>query len=259
VVGVIGDLIAGYLAELRATLRTSPERTAEILAEAEDHLRESVAAGIAIGMTQREAQEAAISAFGPVRAVVRAHHLRRLPVVADLTLAALRLGWTGMFAIAASGFVALVMNRLFGRSFVGGTPAPAGTYTAAQRAHWLANWPGVRTCGQAAVLEASSAAVSLRVIGGGLGGLVLLGCYLVAAACWRRRAPVRMLPGAFFPLAAAAVFTVGALALVVGTFTGTPFGAPAGPGVFLSGAIVAATAAVAFAARARHLFRPARR
>jgi hypothetical protein len=43
------------------------------------------------------------------------------------------------------------------------------------------------------------------------------------------------------------------------TFTGGPFGAPAGPGVFLSGAIVAATAAVAFAARGRHILRPARR
>ena len=169
-----GDLIAGYLAELRASLRTPPERTAEILAEAEDHLRESVAAGVAIGMTEREAQEAAISAFGPVRAVVRAHNLRPRQVAADLVLTGLRLGWTGMFAIAASGFVALVMNHLLGRSFVGGTPAPAGTYTAAQCAHWLSNWPGSGSCGQAAVLEAASDAVSLRVIGGGLGGLLLL-------------------------------------------------------------------------------------
>ena len=57
-----GDLIYSYLAELKATLRTPPERTAEILAEAEDHLRESAATGVAIGMTQREAQEAASSA-----------------------------------------------------------------------------------------------------------------------------------------------------------------------------------------------------
>jgi hypothetical protein len=89
--------------------------------------------------------------------------------------------------------------------------------------------------------------------------MLLLGCYLLAAVYWRRRAPVPVLPSGFFPLAAAAVFTAGALALVVCTFTGGPFGAPAGPGVFLSGAIVAATAAVAFAARARHILRPARR
>jgi hypothetical protein len=79
---------------------------------------------------------------------------------------------------------------------------------------------------------------------------------------WQRRAPVPVLPSGFFPLAAAAVFTAGALALIVCTFTGGRFGAPGGPGgpgVFLSGAIVAATAAVAFAARARHILRPARR
>ena len=185
--------------------------------------------------------------------------LRAFEGAADLVLTGLRLGWTGMFAIAASGFVALAMNHLAGRSFVGGTPAPAGTYTAAQCAHWLSNWPGARTCGQAAVLEASSDAVSLRVIGGGIGGILLLGCYLLAVLYWRRRAPVPVLPSGFFPLAAAALFTAGALALVVCTFTGGPFGAPAGPGVFLSGAIVAATAAVAFAAGARHTLRPARR
>ena len=46
-------LIAGYLAEL-------------IAAETEDHLRETAAAGMAIGMTELEAQQAAISSFGPV-------------------------------------------------------------------------------------------------------------------------------------------------------------------------------------------------
>jgi hypothetical protein len=86
VVGVSEDLIERYLAELRDRLRTSPEAAAEILAEAADHLRESEAAGLAIGMTEQEAQEAAISAFGSVRAVARAHrHLA--PAVADTAMA----------------------------------------------------------------------------------------------------------------------------------------------------------------------------
>ena len=46
------------------------------MAEAEDHLRETAAAGVAAGMTEIEAQEAAISAFGSVRAVVRAHQTK---------------------------------------------------------------------------------------------------------------------------------------------------------------------------------------
>ena len=248
------DLIGAYLGELRMRLR-GPDAEL-VLAEAEDHLRESVAAGLAIGMSEREAQEAAISAFGPVRAVVRAHGLRK-GYVADLVLMALKLGWTGMFAVAASGFAALAMNRLVGRSFVGG--APAGTrFAPAQCQYWLSIWHGAHSCGQAAMLESSSDAVSLRVLGGGAAGLALLGAYVLASLYWRRGG-VRVLPRALFPLAAAAAFTAGALVLVVCTFTGGPLGVPAGPGAYLSGAMVAAAAAAGYAARARHLLRPARR
>jgi hypothetical protein len=87
VVGVSEDLIERYLAELRGRLRTSPQAAEEILAEAVDHLRESQAAGLAIGMTEQEAQEAAISAFGSVRAVARAHR-RLAPVVEDTAVMA---------------------------------------------------------------------------------------------------------------------------------------------------------------------------
>ncbi len=44
--------IARYLNQLRASLRT-PEAN-RILAEAEDHLREATAAGLAAGLTERE-------------------------------------------------------------------------------------------------------------------------------------------------------------------------------------------------------------
>ncbi|HMD91912.1 MAG TPA: hypothetical protein VKG80_04650 [Trebonia sp.] len=243
------DLIEAYLGELRAKLRAPDAEL--VLAEAEDHLRESVAAGLAIGMSEREAQEAAISAFGSVRAVVRAHALSRGQLAAGLVLAALKLGWTGMFAVAASGFVALAMNHLLGRSFVGG--APAGTrFAPAQCQYWLSIWHGAHSCAQAAMLESSSDAVSLRVLGGGAAGLVLLGAYLLALRYSRGRR-VRVLPRALFPLAAAAVFTAGALALVVCTFTGGPLGVPAGPGSYLSGAMVAAAVAAGHAARARRL------
>jgi hypothetical protein len=86
VVDVSEDLIERYLAELRGRLRTSSQAAAEILAEAVDHLRESEAAGLAIGMAKQEAQEAAISAFGSVRAVARAHR-RLAPAVADTAMA----------------------------------------------------------------------------------------------------------------------------------------------------------------------------
>jgi hypothetical protein len=68
--GAAPDLIAGYLEELYAGLRVPAAEAEVIAAEAEDHLRETAAAGIAIGMTELEAQHAALSSFGPVRAVV---------------------------------------------------------------------------------------------------------------------------------------------------------------------------------------------
>jgi hypothetical protein len=112
VVGVTGDLTARYLAELSASLRTPPERTAEIVAEAQDHLRESVAAGLAIGMTAREAQEAAISAFGPVRAVVRAHRRPASVLLAEVGTAAMRLAGVYLLALPCTGLALLLFRKL---------------------------------------------------------------------------------------------------------------------------------------------------
>ena len=241
------DLIGRYLGQLRAKLRG---RDADlVLVEAEDHLRESAAAGLAIGMTETEAQEAAISAFGSVPAVVRAHRAKRGQLAADLVLAAWKLGWIGMFAIAGSGFVALAMDHLLGRSFVGQAPAGA-SYPAAKCQYWLSIWRGAHTCAQAAMLENSSDAVSLRVIGGGLAGMALLAGYLIARLAWRRRT-VAVLPEGAFPAAAVAVFGLGALGLTVITLTGSLIGVRSGPGAYLSGALAALAVAVAYLPAAR--------
>ena len=71
--GVNGGPVEDYLARLRAGLRTPPARTAEIVAEAEDHLRESAAARQTAGLDEEAAQRAAVAAFGPVKQVIRAH------------------------------------------------------------------------------------------------------------------------------------------------------------------------------------------
>ena len=84
------DLIAGYLAELRAGLRVPAAEAELIVAEAEDHLRETAAVGLEIGMTELAAHQAAISSFGPVRAVIRAHR-RRTITAGDAVSAAWKL------------------------------------------------------------------------------------------------------------------------------------------------------------------------
>lgn len=251
----MSDPVQRYLRQLRASLRAADAD--RILAEAEDHLRETVAAGLAAGLTESEAQEAAISAFGSVRAVVRAHTARpgrlfrgRTPaaVLGDLIMAAWKLGSIGLIAIGISGAVALVMDVTLGRRFVG--LAPAGvTFPKAACAYWIAAWPGTHGCTQAAMLEASADAVSLR-IAAGIAGAALLGAYLIFRHVQRQRGhePGPLLAG-YFPALAASVFGAGAIGMAILQLTG--FTVTAGPGTYLSGIIVAAALAARYAHQAR--------
>jgi hypothetical protein len=103
------DLIAGYLAELRAGLWAPAAEAELIVAEAEDHLRETATVGMAIGMTELEAQEAAISSFGPVRAVIRAHRRRTVTAgyaaMAAWKLTGLLAATVGLGGLATVGFL----------------------------------------------------------------------------------------------------------------------------------------------------------
>ena len=101
-----------YLRQLRASLRTRPEETSRILAEAEDHLHESVAAGRAAGLTEAEAAEAAISSFGTIRAVVRAHQTPRGQAAAALGGLVMALWWlvgTVLSSVFAVGLLMIVV------------------------------------------------------------------------------------------------------------------------------------------------------
>jgi hypothetical protein len=106
------SLVEDYLRQLRASLRSRPEETSRILAEAEDHLRESVAAGRAAGLTETEAAEAAISSFGTVRAVVRAHQTPGSQAAAalhGLIMAIWLLAGTVLTSVFAIGLVVVVV------------------------------------------------------------------------------------------------------------------------------------------------------
>lgn len=255
----MSDPIQDYLGRLRAGLRTGD--AARIMAEAEDHLSETVAAGLAAGLTEREAQEAAVSAFGSVTAVVRAHETRprnlirgRTPmaILGDLFLSAWKLGGIGLIAVGVSGLVVAVMNAVFGRAFVGQPPAGV-TFPEARCAYWMTAWTHAHTCAQAAMLEASSDGVILRGGAGAL-GVALLACYVVTRGILRQRGydPHSLLAG-YFPALAACVFGAGALGLALAQLTG--FDVTFGPGTYLSGAIVAVAFAAWYGFRARPAIR----
>ena len=123
--GAALDLIAGYLEELYAGLRVPAAEAELIAAEAEDHLRETAAVGMEIGMTELEAQQAAISSFGPVRAVVRAHR-RRAVTVGGAAMAAWKLAALLATTVGAGGLAGMGIFTYLLRSAPGG-PGPVPT------------------------------------------------------------------------------------------------------------------------------------
>jgi len=171
--GVVGmtvtapDLIAGYLAELRAGLWVPADEAELILAEAEDHLCETAAAGLAVGMTELEAQQAAISSFGPVRAVIRAHR-RRAVTAGDAVMAAWKLTGLLAAAVGAGGLAAVFLLH-----------SPLVWVTTGVRA--VQDGPGVCQCSISAVPITGPDVMVLPFAAMAAGGLALLAARRLAA------------------------------------------------------------------------------
>jgi hypothetical protein len=202
------DVIAGYLDQMRAGLRVPAAEAELILAEAEDHLCETAAAGREAGMTEREAQEAAISSFGPVRAVVSAHHARRgwLAAAAEAGLAAWKLAAVLLLASGVTGLAIDTILRIW-PPVVTVTPGPQTPC-----------WPCLPT--QAAV-TINPVWLAWAVAAAG-GAILLAGCGLTLRV--RRRRGRGMLLGGFFPMVAAGFF--GAIALALTTLSAGGVGVP---------------------------------
>jgi hypothetical protein len=195
----LDQLRAGLRTGLRAGLCTGPREAELILAEAEDHLRETAAAGLAIGMTEREAQEAAISIFGPVRAVVRAHHARRgwLAAAGEAGLAAWKLSAILLLTSGVAGLVVTAINTIWPRIVLLPNPQVC--------------WPCLPGRAFVPVLFGVSASLWLAWAVAAAGGAILLaGCGLTLRL--RRRRGRGMLLGGLFPIAGVGFFSASALA-----------------------------------------------
>jgi HAAS len=180
------DPVRRYLDQLRAHLRGADADL--VLAEAEDHLREAVAAGLSAGLAGMEAQEAAISSFGSVRAVVRAHQSRRgraAAVLSALAMAAWKLAWLLSLAYDVAAMAMYAYLKM-------GPHAPV-------------------------MAAAPSAGGGLPVawIALGTAGLPLLAGYYLARRVQRRRGrTVAARSGRLFPLVSAVFFGAAATTLV---------------------------------------------
>ena len=212
------DLIAGYLDQLRAGLRVPAAEAELILAEAEDHLCETAAAGREAGLTERQAQQAAISSFGPVRAVVRAHHARRgwLAAAVEAGLAAWKLAAVLLLTSGITGLAIDTLLRIW---------PPVVTVTPGSQTPC---WPCLPTQ-DAVILNPVWLAWAVAAVGG---AILLAGCGLILRV--RRRRGRGILLGGFFPMVAAGFFAAIALALTTlsagGVGVPVPGGLAPGPG-----------------------------
>ena len=250
----MSDLIREYLNELRASLRLAPQETDVIVDEAEDHLRETTAAGLAAGMTEREAQQAAISAFGSVAAVVRAHRERHewnVALAGNLVMAAWKLALLFLLAVGVSGVLDWIMDLSAGERFAGfAVGAPVGRLPAAECRKLLSEFVGAHSCAEAWTQDQNGDHA------GFFAAAVVLALFLVAGYFFvryvqdlRGRPALDVLPRGFFPAVAVCCFGLWAVGLAIGAAQTAAAGG--GPGALISGSITAAGLAVAYVPKLR--------
>jgi hypothetical protein len=243
------DLIEQYLGRLRASL---PARDADrIIAEAEDHLRETERSGLAAGLTGLEAQGAAISAFGSVTAVVRAHrarHFRSGAMAGDLATVTWKLIWLVLLAAGLTGVLDVIMEFAVGGDFLAGL---VPSLTAAQCRHIMSQYPyAAGNCSQASFLGGRHGLLTACTVAGLL-GIVLFLTYLALRDVQRSRGrgAWQVLPAGFFPAVAVSAF--GLLAAGLSWRTGVISADGDGPGGLMTGAAVAIAVAVFYGLRLR--------
>jgi hypothetical protein len=218
--------IEDYLDELLRRTHADPRTIRRLLDEANDHLFAAASEFEVAGMARVDAEREAVRRLGPATELARGSWRRSFKaMVLEVLRAAILLGGWGLVAVGLSGGVVALMNAVVGRGFVGGgTVLGTGGHTITETAH---------------------DAVSLRILAGIVGLLVLAGYALLR----RYARPATVLPSGLVDALGAAGFAaatvvLGGAAVDQGTISGN------GVGFFLSGALISLAGAIAFCARA---------
>lgn len=235
------DLIDGYLDELAARLRVGPARARRLLAEAEEHLRDTAAREVAAGAAEPDAERRAIERFGTTRQVAAAANGPVLTRLGPLALGAAHLGVVGSLAVLAGTLLSRLVAAVTSTASTFGFPHDY-VASASQVAHWLAVQPAAGGDWQAAA--ASENAADTLVLRGGFAALCLV-VSLVALRLLRRwtRSPA---DGVVPAIGMTAFGGAAAFLLLAGlTDSRTPF--EWGRGLLLSDASVALVVASVYA------------
>ncbi len=228
----MSEPIEEYLDGLYAQLRTDPRSARRLLDEAADHLHGAAADFEEQGMTRLDAEREAVLRFGESAPIARADSRVTFPALLfDTGKAVTLLGGIGLVAIGLSGLLAGAMWALFGRQFVGGGLARS-----------VFGGP------PASVAEDAGDAVSLRVLAGLVGLIVLAGLWAIRHARPQAMA-LRVLPAAYVDLVALVAFASAAILLIAASIDQIVQQAGHGTGFFLSGAVVSLAGALVYGVR----------
>lgn len=241
------DAVEDYLDQLLTSLSGSPRQVRHTLAEVEAHLRDAVAEGVADGLPEHDAQVWAVARMGPVTTIAgRSSVITRpsLAVVRRLILTAALVGGAGLTAVGGAGLVSWLLARLRGDEFMT-APWPAGAYTRADCARWLANDPHAHSC-VTAMLADHVWDFRFDTTAGGVLGLLGLGLYVVLRQRWRDRATLTALPAGTAHMAGAVLAALAAVVCFGVAFDLEKVQHGIGAGDPLSLGIAAAVAAAVF-------------
>ncbi|HEY6278295.1 MAG TPA: permease prefix domain 1-containing protein [Streptosporangiaceae bacterium] len=245
-----------YLDKLLLTLTGSPRHIRYTLAEVEAHLQDAVAEGLTAGLSDAEAQAAAVRRIGPPSAVTGHTAQFAQPIAALLRRAVLAgslIGGVGLVAIGVAGAISWALAGLAGGLFVIAR-FPPGSYSQADCARWLAGDPGTRNCVTAMTADHIGDIVLWSTAAGVLGLLALL-AFGVLQRRWRDHGTLTALPAGSAEAVGvilAGLVMVATLGMALNSITATR---GAGAGQPFSLATAALAAAVYFAVRLRRTAR----
>jgi hypothetical protein len=260
-VGDAGDSpVEMYLDQLIASMPVDrPRVLRHLLAETEAHLWDAVQQGLAEGMTQKGAEEAAVRRFGSVELLAVAERRRMRPswtlLVRHIMSTGVLLGAIGAIAVGLSGLVAGAFWAIGGRSALVAV-APGQRLSSGDCARWLAAEPAAKSCRDAALSDWAWEMVAYRVALGVL-GCITLAIYL---ALRRRTSAMGHWYGLPQPVSGAIALTLFAAAAAWTTGMGIDtlaLDSGQGSGQWFSAAIVCLAAAGLFGWRLAEDLQPA--
>jgi hypothetical protein len=239
-----------YLDQLVRELSTRrPRDFREMLAEAEAHLRDDAALGVAQGLSERDAELQAVARFGPAAALATAEQQRtRVPyrvLVGQVVSSAVVLGGVGALAVGLSGLLAAALRLVGGAPFVVDS-APGQRLAPADCTRWLSLDHAAHSCHDAAIADWINEVVWYRVAIGVL-GLVAVGAFMLLQRRTSRR--VVLLPRAICDTVAVTLFSGAALWTAGMGVDLVIIDSGHGSGQWFSAALVAVPAAAIFGTR----------